>query len=110
VLIQICDDTDFPKPAYVFEQVHQFNFLDVDNDDSCGAITNQQADKIASILKEAFDAGNNVVVHCHAGLCRSGAVAEIGCMLGFATTAKPRIPNVLVKTKLINSLGWGYAN
>jgi len=47
----------------------------------------------------------NVVVHCHMGVCRSGAVAEVGVMMGFRDTEKFRIPNLMVKKKLMEQLG-----
>jgi hypothetical protein len=50
----------------------------------------------------------NVVVHCHAGICRSGAVAEVGVMMGFADCERFRIPNLLVKHKMMRVLGWAY--
>ena len=50
----------------------------------------------------------NVIVHCHAGVCRSGAVAEIGVMLGFNDTESFRSPNLLVKHKMMKALGWTY--
>ena len=50
----------------------------------------------------------NVVVHCHAGVCRSGAVAEVGVMMGFADCERFRIPNLLVKHKMMRVLGWTY--
>ena len=50
----------------------------------------------------------NVVVHCHAGVCRSGAVCEIGVMLGFRDTEAFRSPNLLVKHRMMQALGWLY--
>ena len=51
----------------------------------------------------------NVLVHCHAGVCRSGAVVEVGSMMGFTPTDKNiRIPNLRVKQKMMKSLGWTY--
>jgi hypothetical protein len=50
----------------------------------------------------------NVVVHCHAGVCRSGAVCEIGVMLGFNDTEAFRSPNLLVKHRMMRTLGWLY--
>ena len=51
----------------------------------------------------------NVVVHCHAGVCRSGAVAEVGIAMGFQDTGVFRAPNLMVKHKLLNALGMTYA-
>ena len=50
----------------------------------------------------------NVIVHCVAGVCRSGAVCEIGVMMGFDDTEVFRSPNLLVKHKMMKVLGWTY--
>jgi L-serine deaminase len=38
------------------------------------------------------------------GVARSGAVAEVGHMIGFRDTEKFRIPNLMVKHKLMHYL------
>ena len=50
----------------------------------------------------------NVLVHCHAGICRSGAVVEVGTMLGFTATERFRQPNLRVKHRMMKVLGWTY--
>jgi hypothetical protein len=50
----------------------------------------------------------NVVVHCFAGICRSGAVCEVGVMMGFNDTGRFRAPNLLVKHRMMRALGWTY--
>jgi protein-tyrosine phosphatase len=50
----------------------------------------------------------NVVVHCHAGICRSGAVVEVASMMGFTPADRLRIPNMRVKHKMMQVLGWTY--
>jgi hypothetical protein len=50
----------------------------------------------------------NVVVHCFAGICRSGAVCEVGVMMGFNDTERFRSPNLLVKHRMMKHLGWTY--
>jgi hypothetical protein len=50
----------------------------------------------------------NVIVHCVAGVCRSGAVCEVGVMLGFDDTEAFRSPNLLVKHRMMRCLGWTY--
>jgi len=47
----------------------------------------------------------NVIVHCIAGLCRSGAVTEVGLMMGFEGGKNPRMPNTYVKRELMKKLG-----
>jgi predicted protein tyrosine phosphatase len=108
VLIQIVDPCyQFPLPKHHFEAVHQFEFLDVEGNDTKFddfKITQEQAAEIVRTLQSALDQNQNVIVHCHQGLCRSGAVAEVGIMMGFQDTHVPRIPNLLVKSMLVNYL------
>ena len=112
VLIQIADPaTFFPEPARQFKEVHQFEFLDAEDDDvypdEC-KISNEQASQIVGILQNALANRMNVLVHCHAGICRSGAVVEVGTMLGFTATERYRQPNMRVKHYMMKVLGWTY--
>lgn len=121
MLIQISDPPgDHPIPFHKFKEVHQFDFLDIEEDgmtnDGNGhwsdmsefAITQEQANKLVELLQHALNNHMNVVVHCHAGICRSGAVCEVGVMMGFQDTETFRNPNLLVKKKMLNALGWSY--
>lgn len=121
MLIQIVDPgMDFPPPMYDFRETYQFQFLDIEADDLTNngdgsrtdisefAITQARADELVRLLKRAEDQHMNVVVHCVAGICRSGAVCEIGVMMGFRDTEVFRSPNLLVKHKMMKSLGWLY--
>lgn len=114
MLIQICDVCyEFPQPSFAFKEVHQFEFMDVEGTEGMPAeleITVEQAERITKLLKHAMDEGMNVIVHCHAGIARSGAVAEVGVIMGFADTRTHRQPNLLVKHLLMKSLGWYYDN
>ena len=111
MLIQIVDPgVEFPTPKYSFKEVRQFFFLDVDDSDHDkfyfeAAITNADAKGIAEALQHAWKNHMNVIVHCHMGVSRSGAVAEVGTMIGFEDTEKFRAPNLLVKRKLMYYLG-----
>ena len=71
-------------------------------------ITDEQAAELVRLLQHAMEQHMNVVVHCHAGVCRSGAVAEVGVMLGFRDAEAFRSPNLLVKHKMMKCLGWTY--
>lgn len=107
ILIQITDICSLPPtPKVKFDKTFHFEFNDVESRESEEGITDQQAKQIAAILVLALDFGYNVVVHCHAGLCRSGAVTEVGVILGFEDLKTKRIPNLLVKTKLLEALGF----
>lgn len=113
MLIQICDPPgDFPTPKYQFKEVHQFQFLDVELKDSVDdeemRCSQEQADQLVKLLQHALDNHMQVIVHCHAGICRSGAVCEVGVMMGFTDTEKFRSPNLLVKHRMMKSLGWLY--
>jgi predicted protein tyrosine phosphatase len=123
MLIQIVDpDMEFPTPKHGFKEVHKFKFLDIEEDgltnDGNGnwtdmsefAITQEQADNLVELLQHALANRMDVVVHCHAGVCRSGAVAEVGVMMGFNDAEAFRSPNLLVKHKMMKKLGWTYDN
>ena len=111
MLIQIADPaTFFPDPKFAFKEVHQFEFLDAEDSDikeygEEPLINDQQAETIVQLLQHALANHMNIVVHCHAGICRSGAVAEVGVMLGFRDTEKFRSPNLRVKHKMMKILG-----
>jgi predicted protein tyrosine phosphatase len=114
MLIQIVDPgTEFPTPKFAFKEVRQFFFLDVEDDDYekiyyAAAITDDDAAGLAEALKHAYANHMNVVVHCHMGVCRSGAVAEVGVMMGFQDTERFRAPNLMVKRKMLDYLGMTY--
>ena len=112
MLIQIADPaTFFPEPRQSFKEIHQFEFLDAEDEDSIDddfKISDTQAEQIVALLKHALENSMNVVVHCHAGICRSGAVVEVATMMGFTATDRYRQPNIRVKTKLMKTLGWTY--
>ena len=112
MLIQIVDpDMEFPVPMHQFKETHQFKFLDLEGPDAYGhdlKVTDAQAEQLADLLQHALDKRMNVVVHCVAGVCRSGAVCEVGVMMGFNDTEAFRSPNLLVKHKMMRHLGWTY--
>lgn len=113
MLIQICDPPgDFPEPKYHFREVHKFQFLDVEEKDyvldEAMRCSQEQANELVRLLQRALEKSMNVIVHCHAGVCRSGAVCEVGVMMGFLDTESFRSPNLLVKHRMMRSLGWLY--
>jgi len=113
MLIQIVDPAyEFPTPLYKFKEVHQFEFLDIEaNDysiDEAWRCSQEQANELVRLLQHAQENHMNVIVHCHAGVCRSGAVCEVGVMMGFKDTEVFRSPNLLVKHKMMKALGWTY--
>lgn len=114
ILIQIVNpDSYFPEAKTKFKEIHQFKFLDAEdkcNYDEGLKISTQQAQALINILQNSLNKNLNILVHCHQGLCRSGAVAEVGVMMGFDDTFVNRIPNVRVKTKMMKLLGWYYEN
>lgn len=121
MLIQIMDPAAwFPTPKHNFKEIHQFEFLDVDGDclsnNGTGemedmsewAITREQAKQLVALLRHALDNKMNVVVHCFAGLCRSGAVAEVGVTMGFDDVGNFRSPNERVLQFMFEELGIPY--
>ena len=112
MLIQIANPaTFFPDPKRTFKEVHQFEFLDAEDDDRFDEdfkISDEQAAELVRLLQHALENCMNVVVHCHAGICRSGAVVEVASMMGFTPTERYRQPNLRVKHKMMKVLGWTY--
>ena len=113
MLIQICDpDMEYPIPKYSFKEVYQFRFLDIEEKDfaldEAMRCSQEQANELVRLLQHALEQRMNVIVHCHAGVCRSGAVCELGVMLGFGNTEVFRSPNLLVKHRMMKALGWTY--
>ena len=114
MLIRIQDPaTEFGKiaRAEMFKEVHEFEFLDAEDEDGfpdeC-KISDAQAAELVRLLKHAQDKHMNVVVHCHAGICRSGAVVEVASMIGFTPSDRYRQPNLRVKRKMMQVLGLTY--
>ena len=114
ILIQLVDPgMEFPEPSFDFMNVFRFGFLDAEGtegfDPEC-YISDAQAKTIVGILESALQNNQNVIVHCVAGINRSGAVAEVGVMMGFDDTGTHRGANMLVKHKMMSVLGWYYTN
>ena len=104
MLIQIVDpDMKHPIPKYPFKEVHKYKFLDIEDESSVGP-SKWHAERIMENLKHALENRMNVVVHCVAGICRSGAVVEAGVALGFEDTGVYRQPNMLLKQLLFKEI------
>lgn len=114
MLIQIgdCCPSWWPTPKQAFKEVHRFEFLDVEYDDIVDdeemRCSQEQANELVRLLQHALENKMNVIVHCTAGICRSGAVVEVGVMMGFQDTERYRQPNLLVKHRMMHALGWTY--
>jgi protein tyrosine phosphatase len=113
MLIQIMDSCcmHWPIPQHSFKETYQFEFLDVEDNDpefSEFEITEHQAKELVRLLKHALEDNMNVVVHCHAGICRSGAVVEVGVIMGFTDTNRYRLSNTRVKRLMMKELGLTY--
>jgi predicted protein tyrosine phosphatase len=113
MLISIVDPASWrPTPVHKFKEIHNFEFLDVEEQDSvleeAMKCSHEQAAELVRLLQHALDNRMNVVVHCFAGICRSGAVCEVGVMMGFDDTERFRSPNLLVKHRMMKVLGWTY--
>jgi predicted protein tyrosine phosphatase len=114
MLIRIQDPaTEFKSTKYTFKEEHRFEFLDAEDEDGFPdetKISDQQAAELVALLNRALATNMNVMVHCHAGICRSGAVTEVGTMIGFTATERFRQPNLRVKYKMMKELGLTYGN
>lgn len=112
MLIRIQDPaTEFKPTKYNFKEVYCFEFLDAEDEDGFDEdfkISDEQAGTIVGLLNRAYVNNMNVLVHCHAGICRSGAVTEVGTMIGFTATERFRQPNLRVKYKMMKALGYTY--
>lgn len=114
MLIRIQDPaTEFGeiRHANMFKETHEFEFLDAEDTDGFpdeAKISDEQAAELVRLLQHALENRMNVVVHCHAGICRSGAVVEVATMLGFTPTDRFRQPNLRVKHKMMKALGYIY--
>ena len=113
MLISIVDPASWrPTPAHKFKEIHNFEFLDIELHDhaidEAMRCSQEQANELVRLLQHALASKMNVVVHCYAGICRSGAVCEVGVMMGFQDAERTRIPNLRVKQKLMRQLGWTY--
>lgn len=118
ILIQIADPASFfPEPKASFRDTNRFKFEFLDAEDSDAErygedflISDQQARWLVHLLEQALKNDTNVLVHCHAGICRSGAVVEVASMMGFTPTDRFRQPNLRVKRKMMQALGWTYVD
>lgn len=110
ILISIVDPMMKPPiPIKKFHSVHYFEFFDYEKDHDSGMKINvNQAKELVDILKNALYNEQNVVVHCVAGLCRSGAVCGVGVIMGFQDRGRFRTPNLLVKSLMLRDLGLTY--
>jgi|APSaa5957512576_1039674.scaffolds.fasta_scaffold00582_26 predicted protein tyrosine phosphatase len=111
MLIQIVDPgMEFPLPNHQFKSMHQFEFTDVECSDDVGwesRITKAQTRDIANLIRKAKHGDMNIVVHCVAGVCRSGAVVEVATMAGFDDIPGIfRLPNIYVKRMLMEEFGY----
>jgi hypothetical protein len=113
MLISITDPAGWkPEAKHVFKERHNFEFLDIELNDYAleeeMRCSQDQANELVRLLQHAKDNKMNVVVHCTAGVCRSGAVCEVGVMMGFDDVGRWRSPNLLVKHRMMKALGWTY--
>jgi predicted protein tyrosine phosphatase len=113
MLISIVDPASWrPEAKHEFKERHNFEFLDVEEKDEVleeeMKCSHEQAAELVRLLQHALANRMNVVVHCYAGVCRSGAVCEVGVMMGFEDTEGFRSPNLLVKHRMMKALGWTY--
>jgi protein tyrosine phosphatase len=96
-----------PIPKFNFKEVKKFAFMDVEEGDDLFedfGIKDEDGESLSALLKRSLAEDMNVIVHCFAGLCRSGAVVECGVILGFKDTGRVRKPNIAVKNMILKHL------
>lgn len=111
-IVDALEDVAAWPPKERFLDVAVFRFLDVEHDDTgltpeqfkAAAISESQARAIAGLLRDALQRGLDVVVHCTAGVARSGAVVEAAVALGFDDPQIYRAPNRFVLHTLTDAL------
>jgi predicted protein tyrosine phosphatase len=114
MLISITDPAGWkPTRKHDFKEVYEFEFLDAEDADAEEygeepLFSDAQAEEIIRLLQRAQENAMNVVVHCYAGICRSGAVVEVAEIMGFTPSDRYRQPNLRVKSKLMKVLGLTY--
>lgn len=102
LLISINDPCQEPPSAIyknMFEGYLVCHFLDIEEKQEF-SVTEENAFNIVAIVQLAINHNLNILVHCNAGICRSGAVAELCEALGFEYVGNYKQPNLLVKKKL----------
>ena len=112
MLIRIQDPaTEFGPVKHQFTETYCSELLAAEDTDGfpdeC-KISDSQANELVMLLSHAMENSMNVLVHCHAGICRSGAVTEVATMMGFTATDRFRQPNLRVKHKMMKVLGLTY--
>lgn len=94
-------------PAFV--DLIREHFQDYDSQHPEGAVlfTATHAARIARFARKHRDAGRNILVHCAAGVSRSGAVAEalLEAFPEYEDKGWPRHPNGRVKAAMKRALG-----
>lgn len=92
VAIRIADSIEQLTPVNnPKQQSYAFAFLDVDESES-GSISEADASLIVHTLMTAKANNEDVVVHCEAGISRSGAVAQFAIdVLGFEDEIAPTV-------------------
>lgn len=95
------EGVQWPTSPFTYHETYRFNFEDSESEDS---ISDEDAKMIGSILVKALKEDRNVIVQCAAGISRSGAVCEVGVMLGFEDLKGHRLPNIHVKSKILKFL------
>lgn len=110
ILISIVDpDHEYIIPKFDnFKEIYRFKFWDFDvncpEEKRSELFNSEMAKQIINILMANFNNNINIIIHCSAGICRSGAITEIGSIIGFDPVHNNRMPNLLVKRLLMEQL------
>lgn len=112
ILISIDEQFKFPViPKDKIQPIsyQRFTFGDLeessDSDDcSCLLFDLEDRDRILEIYRNCLENNIDLLVHCTAGISRSGAIIEVGLLLGFELEHPThRIPNAYIKSSLLKA-------
>lgn len=94
-----------------FDDLLRLEFQDYDGErkhpEDAVLFSPQRAARTARFLRKHRDAGRNIVVHCAAGISRSGAIVEaaLEAFREYEDRGWPRFPNGHVKRLMKRALG-----
>ena len=123
-LISIADMNQQPAnvPQDKFERILFVHFDDLDHfhEPECTEeerprfLNDETAAEMVAFINEAKEQQVDMIVNCHAGVCRSGAVVEVLKLAGWAIDSEnqfspERKPNMFVYNKLRLALGFKHS-
>jgi predicted protein tyrosine phosphatase len=103
-LIQIVDpDMEFPTPKHDFKENIKVKFYDVDSEASDG-ISEEQSRIIFEFILDSYKSSHDLMIHCVAGINRSGGVLGAAEAIGFKLGCTNETYNTFVKSQILKNL------